>query len=354
MFKLLIINPGSTSTKIAVYQEDQFVFEEVLKHTTEELKNYDTISDQYDFRKALILKTLQEHAVELSELNLIVARGGLMKPISSGIYEVDDAMFFDLTIGIQGQHASNLGGLIARKIADELGIKAYIADPVVVDELEEIARITGVPELRRLSLFHALNQKAVSRSVAKQLGKSYEECNFVVAHLGGGISVGAHKKGRVIDVNNALLGDGPFSPERAGAVPTGQLINLCYSGFQKNDIEKKFVGNAGMTAYLGTSDAIEVNRRIDAGDTFALLIYEAMAYNVAKEIAAMASVLKGEVDRVIITGGLAYDPRIVRLISERIGFIAKIVVIPGEEEIKALAEIGLRLLRGEVQSKVYI
>ncbi len=354
MFKLLIINPGSTSTKIAIYEDEQPVFEQSLKHSTEELKNYDSIPDQYDFRKALILKTLKEQSIDLADIALIIARGGLIKAIPSGIYEVDDAMLFDLTVGIQGQHASNLGGLIARKIADELGIKAYIADPVVVDEMEEIAKITGVPELRRLSLFHALNQKAVSRRVARELGKSYDDCSFIVAHLGGGVSVGAHKNGRVIDVNNALLGDGPFSPERAGTVPTGQLINLCYSGFQKRDIEKKFVGNAGLTAYLGTSDAIEINRRIDEGDSYALHIYEAMAYNIAKEIGALATVLNGEIDRIIITGGLAFDKRIVRLISDRVGFIAPIAVIPGEEEIKALAEMGLALLKGEIQARHYV
>ncbi len=354
MFKLLIINPGSTSTKIAVFEDDQMVFEESIAHTHEDLKGFDLVSDQFDYRKDLILKILERRKVDLSSLSLIIGRGGMMKPISSGIYEVDDAMFFDLTIGVQGQHASNLGGMIARKIADSLGIKAYIVDPVVVDEMEEMARMTGVPELRRLSHFHALNQKAVSRSVAKQIGKPYEECNFIVAHLGGGISVGAHKKGRVVDVNNAMLGDGPFSPERAGTVPTGQLINLCYSGFEKRDIEKKFVGNAGLNAYLGTSDAREVNRRIDSGDSYALLIYETMAYNIAKEIAAMASVLKGEVDRIIITGGLAHEKRIVSLICERISFISEIVLVPGEEEISALAAMGLMLLRGEVQAKVYM
>jgi butyrate kinase len=354
MFKLLIINPGSTSTKVAVYEDDHKAFEEAIPHTHADLKGYDLISDQFDYRMELILKILEKGGINLSEMDIIIGRGGMMKPISSGIYEVDDAMLFDLRIGVQGQHASNLGGMIARKIADDLGIKAYIVDPVVVDEMEEMARMTGVPELIRLSHFHALNQKAVSRSVANKIGKPYEDCNFVVAHLGGGISVGAHKRGRVVDVNNAMLGDGPFSPERAGTVPTGQLINLCYSGFEKKDIEKKFVGNAGLNAYLGTSDAREVNRRIEAGDAYAKLIYETMAYNIAKEIAAMASVLKGEVDGIIITGGLAYDQRIVSLISERVSFIGEIMVVPGEEEIRALAEMGLMLLHGEVLPKAYI
>jgi butyrate kinase len=353
MFKLLIINPGSTSTKIAVFEDETPIFEETIRHSSEEIAKFDTIASQYDFRKELVLSSIKEHGVELAELTAIVARGGLVKPIPSGIYEVNDSLFFDLSIGVQGQHASNLGGLIARKIADELGIKSYIADPVVVDEMEEIAKVTGVPELKRASLFHALNQKAVSRLVAKRIGKKYEDCNFIVAHLGGGVSVGAHRKGKVIDVNNALLGDGPFSPERAGTVPSGALINLCYSGFDKRDIEKKFYGNSGMAAYLGTSNAIEVNKRIDEGDEYAGFIYEAMAYSIAKEIGAMAVVLKGDIDRIILTGGIAYDKRIVKHLTDRIGFIAQIEVVPGEEEINALVERGLQFLRGEIELKIY-
>jgi butyrate kinase len=353
MYKMLIINPGSTSTKVAVYEDETVVFEETVRHPSNELMAFDSIAAQYDYRKSIILKMLEQQQIDLASLNVIVARGGLIKPIQSGIYEVNDALFFDLSIGLQGQHASNLGGLIARKIADDLGIKAYIADPVVVDEMEPIAKVTGVPEFRRASLFHALNQKAVARRVAKELGKKYEDCNFVVVHLGGGVSVGAHKKGKVVDVNNALLGDGPFSPERAGTVPSGALINLCYSGFDKKDIEKKFSGNAGMAAYLGTSSAIEVNQRIDAGDDFALFIYEAMAYTIAKEIGGMSTVLSGDLDAIILTGGLAHEKRIVRFISDRVRFIGRIIVVPGEEEIQALAESGLRLMRGEILAGNY-
>jgi butyrate kinase len=353
MYKLLIINPGSTSTKIAVYQDESVVFEQTLRHSAEQLSAFDSIASQFEFRKALVVRALQDNAVNVSEIDAIIARGGLLKPIASGIYEVSDAMLFDLTIGIQGQHASNLGGLIARRLADELGIKAYIADPVVVDEMEEIAKVTGVPELRRSSLFHALNQKAVARKVAAELGKRYEDCRFIIAHLGGGVSVGAHRGGRVIDVNNALLGDGPFSPERAGTVPSGQLINLCYSGFDKRDIEKKFSGHAGLAAYLGTSDAIEIIHRIEAGDERAAFIYDAMAYTIAKEIGAMSTVLSGNVDRIILTGGLAHEKRIVAMISDRVGHLAEIRIVAGEEEISALAERGLALLRGEIELKVY-
>jgi butyrate kinase len=353
MYKLLIINPGSTSTKIAVFEDETPVFEDTIRHSSEKIAEFDSIASQYEFRKELVLKSIEEHGVELSSLSAIVARGGLVKPIESGIYEINDSLYFDLSIGLQGQHASNLGGLIGRKIGDELGIKSYIADPVVVDEMDEMAKITGVPELRRASLFHALNQKAVSRVVAKRIGKKYEECNFIVVHLGGGISVGAHRKGRVVDVNNALLGDGPFSPERAGTVPSGALINLCYSGFDKKDIEKKFAGKSGMAAYLGTSNAQEVNKRIDEGDEYAAFIYEAMAYTVAKEIGAMSAVLKGDIDRIIFTGGIAYDKRIVKHLTDRIGFIAQIELVPGEEEINALVERGLQFLRGEIELKHY-
>ena len=353
MYKLLIINPGSTTTKIAVYDDEIPVFEETIRHAISEIDKYESIAAQYEFRKDLVLEALKRHGIINTELTAIIGRGGLVKPIQSGIYEVNDALFFDLTIGVQGQHASNLGGLIAKKIADDLGIKAYIADPVVVDEMEEIAKITGVPELRRASLFHALNQKAVARLVAKQLGKTYEECNFIVVHLGGGVSVGAHKGGRVIDVNNALLGDGPFSPERSGTVPSGPLINLCYSGFDKKDIEKKFAGMSGMAAYLGTSNAQEVGKRIDEGDEYAAFIYEAMAYSIAKEIGAMSAVLRGKIDRIIFTGGIANDKRIIKHLTDRVGFLAEVALVPGEEEIHALVERGLQYLRGEIELKIY-
>ncbi len=353
MYKLLIVNPGSTSTKIAVYEDENPIFERAVRHSAEELSTFETIALQYEFRLAAVVGALKDAGIDLSQLDAIIARGGMMRSVPSGIYEVNDAMYFDLSIGFQGQHASNLGGLIARRMGDELGIKAYIADPVVVDEMEEIAKVTGVPELRRSSLFHALNQKAVARRAAADLGRCYEECRFIVAHLGGGISVGAHKDGRVIDVNNALMGDGPFSPERAGTVPSGPLINLCYQGFDKREIERKFQGNAGMAAYLGTSSAEEVIKRIDEGDVRAEFIYRAMAYNIAKEIGAMSTVLEGRVDRIIITGGLAYETRIVRMISDRVGSIAAITVIPGEEEISTLAERGLALLRGEAELGTY-
>ncbi|SHH49179.1 butyrate kinase [Caloranaerobacter azorensis DSM 13643] len=354
VFRLLIINPGSTSTKIAIYDNEKPVLEETLRHSTEELSKYSKIYDQYEFRKNIILETLNEKGINLTKLSAVVGRGGLLKPIAGGTYKVNERMLEDLKVGVLGEHASNLGGILAHEIASQLNIPAFIVDPVVVDEMEEVARISGMPELERKSIFHALNQKAVARRAAKELGKAYNEVNLIVAHLGGGISVGAHKNGRVIDVNNALDGEGPFSPERTGGLPVGDLVKLCFSGkYTLADMKKKIKGNGGLVAYLGTNDAREVVKMIENGDKKAELVYKAMAYQVAKEIGSLAAVLEGKVDGIILTGGIAYDKRFTKWIIDRVSFISKVFVYPGEDEMIALAEGGLRVLRGEEEAKVY-
>ncbi len=354
VYRLLVINPGSTSTKIAIYDNEKLVFEETLRHSSEELSQYSTIFDQYQFRKNIILDILNEKGINITKLSAVVGRGGLLKPISGGTYEVNDRMLEDLKVGVLGEHASNLGGVIAYEIASQLNIPSYIVDPVVVDEMEDIARISGMPEIERKSIFHALNQKAVARRAAKELGKEYGDVNFIVAHLGGGVSVGAHKQGRVIDVNNALDGEGPFSPERSGGLPVGDLAKLCFSGkYGLNDVKKMIKGNGGLVAYLGTNDAREVEKMIENGDKKAELVYNAMAYQVAKEIGALAVVLEGNVDGIILTGGIAYDKKFIGWIKERVSFISDVIVYPGEDELIALAEGGLRVLRGEEVAKQY-
>ena len=354
IYRLLIINPGSTSTKIAIYDNEKIVLEETLRHSSQELEKFEKIYDQYEFRKNIILETLSEKGINITKLSAVVGRGGLLKPIAGGTYKVDENMLEDLKVGVLGEHASNLGGIIANEIASQLNIPAFIVDPVVVDEMEDVARISGMPEIERKSIFHALNQKAVARRVAKELGKKYEDINVIVAHLGGGVSVGAHKNGKIIDVNNALDGEGPFSPERSGGLPVGDLNKLCFSGkYSIGEIKKKIKGNGGLVAYLDTNDAREVGKMIENGDEKAKLIYEAMAYQVSKEIGSCAAVLKGKVDAIVITGGIAYDKRFVSWITERVEFISKVFIYPGEDELVALAEGGLRVLRGEEKAKIY-
>lgn len=353
-FKILVINPGSTSTKIAVFQDEKQIFKLGIDHSREELAPYATMTDQLPMRKQVILKALEENGIQISELDAVSGRGGLLRPIPGGTYTVNDQMLEDLKIGVQGQHASNLGGLIANEIAKEAGGKAFIVDPVIVDELEPIARYSGLPEIERISIFHALNQKAIARRAAADLGKRYEECRFVVAHMGGGISVGSHLNGRVVDVNNALDGEGPFSPNRTGGLPVGDLVKLCYSGkYTENQIKKMIVGEGGLVAYLGTADLRQVEESIETGDEEAFVIYRAMAYQVAKEIGSAATVLKGQVDAIILTGGMAHSERFTGLISERVSFIAPVKLYPGEDELNALAEGALRVLRGEEKAKDY-
>jgi len=301
------------------------------------------------------MNELLERKIDLSRIVAVVGRGGLIKPIESGIYQVNMRMKEDLIAGLNGHHASNLGGLIADDIAASLpGAKAYIVDPVVVDEMEPVARISGLPEIKRKSIFHALNQKAVARIYAASKGKKYEELNLIIAHMGGGITVGAHNKGRVIDVNNGLDGDGPFTPERAGGLPSGQLAGLCFSGkYTHAEIKSMITGKGGMMAYLGTNNFMEVCSRADGGDSSAILIREAVAYQVSKEIGALAAVLKGRVDAIILTGGMAHQESAMSIIISMVGFIAEVLVYPGEDELKALAFNGLLALDGEIEIKTY-
>ncbi|WP_188206106.1 butyrate kinase [Alkalibacillus aidingensis] len=353
-YRILVINPGSTSTKIAVFENDKSLFEKTIRHDTDQLNQYSRIIDQYEFRKEVIVEALDHEGFNISKLNAVCGRGGLLKPIEGGTYEVNEAMLNDLKEGHYGEHASNLGGILAFEIAKQVNISAYIVDPVVVDELDDLARLSGAPQLPRKSIFHALNQKAVARKVAQSLGETYEQVNLIVCHMGGGITVGAHKAGRVIDVNNGLNGDGPFSPERSGTLPVRQLVDLCYSNaYSKEDIHKLIVGKGGLMAYLDTYDAVEVEKRIENGDEDAKLVYDAMAYQVAKELGAASAVLQGDIDAIVLTGGLAYGKGFVSQITKRISWIADVVTYPGENELQALAEGTLRVLKNEESAKQY-
>ncbi|MCX0396567.1 butyrate kinase [Clostridium perfringens] len=353
-YKLLIINPGSTSTKIGVYEGEKEILEETLRHSAEEILKYDTIFDQLDFRKEVILKVLKEKGIDINELDAVVGRGGMLKPIEGGTYEVNEAMVEDLKIGVQGPHASNLGGILSNEIAKEIGKRAFIVDPVVVDEMEDVARLSGVPELPRKSKFHALNQKAVAKRYAKEHNTSYEDVNLIVVHMGGGVSVGAHRKGRVIDVNNALDGDGPFSPERAGGVPSGELLEMCFSGkYSKEEVYKKLVGKGGFVAYANTNDARDLIKLSQEGDEKGSLIFDAFIYQIAKEIGSMAVVLDGEVDAIVLTGGIAYSDYVTNAINKKVKWIAPMVVYGGEDELLALAQGAIRVLDGVEEAKIY-
>ncbi|QEN05373.1 butyrate kinase [Thiospirochaeta perfilievii] len=354
-YLILVINPGSTSTKIAIYKNEKPIIVETIKHTMKELLGFKRVTDQFNFRKELILEQIKRCGFDIETLDCIVARGGLLRPIPSGIYEIDNLMLEDLNANYLGEHASNLGGLIAYDLAKSIPIrKAYIADPVVVDELWDIARISGHPKIPRVSIFHALNHKAVARAYANSLGKDYNQLNLIIVHLGGGISVAAHKEGRVIDVNNGLNGEGPFSPERSGGLTTLDISKLCFSGnYSFNEIKQMIVGSGGLIAYLGTNSVIEIEERINSGDNKALEVLEAMCYQVAKEVGAMAVVLGGEVDSIILTGGIAYSSLVTDLIKKRVSFLAPVNIYPGENELEALALNGLRVLRGEARVLSY-
>jgi len=354
--RILAINPGSTSTKIAVFSGANPMFVRTIYHSTEELAKFEKITDQYSFRKEIILKQLEEAGVELDTLTVIVGRGGLVKPIPSGVYEVNEIMKADLRHSPMGEHASNLGGLIADDIAKGLkNVRAFITDPVVVDELEPIARVSGHPEFKRVSIFHALNQKAIARQHAKSVMRKYEDMNLIVVHLGGGISVGAHYKGKVIDVNQALDGEGPFSPERSGTLPAADLIRMCFSGkYTQKELLLMTKGKGGMSAFLGTNSAYEVEQRMIAGDEYAKFIFQAMAFQVAKAIGAMSTVLKGDVDAILLTGGVAHGKWFVNEVIERVYKIAPVHVYPGEDEMRALALNGLMVLKGEMEVSEYI
>lgn len=353
-YRILIINPGSTSTKYAVFDGNNEIIFKTIRHDHEKLSRFATIGDQFTLRSGLIEKALEEAEIPVSSLDCVIGRGGLLKAIPGGIWKVNEAMIKDLREAKRGEHASNLGGIIAHSIADKAGVLSFIADPVVVDEMNDSARISGHPELPRLSIFHALNQKATARKAALELGRSYKDCRFIVAHMGGGVSVGAHLNGKVIDVNNALNGEGPFSPERSGTLPAGQLVQLCFSGnYTEKEILNKLKGNGGLKAYLGTADGTKIEQMIERGNKSAKLIYDAMAYQVAKEIGALSAVLSGHVDGIILTGGLAYSSILIDKIREHIDFIGKVFVFPGENEIESLRDAALRVLTGKEIPKEY-
>ena len=352
--KSLIINPGSTSTKIGVFEDETLLFEETLRHSTEEISKYATIFDQKDFRKNIIIDLLKSKEFDVKSLGMVVGRGGMLKPIPGGTYACTDALVKDLEVGVSGQHASNLGGILAKEIADEIGVPSFIVDPVVVDELMPIARYSGVPELPRVSIFHALNQKAVAKRYAKETGKKYEDLNLIVVHMGGGVSVGPHKNGKVIDIFNALDGDGAFSPERSGAVPVGALVKMCFSGeYTQAEVYKKLVGNGGFNAYVGTNDMRDVEKMVNEGNEKAAEVRDAFILQMSKNIGAMATVLEGKVDQIIVTGGIAYDKYVVAKLKERCEWIAPFTVYPGEDELLALVQGGLRVLNGEEEAKNY-
>lgn len=352
---ILAINPGSTSTKIGIFKNQEMIFEQTLRHRAEDLKDFTTVFSQYDFRLKAIKSCLEEKGIALKGFTAVVGRGGLLKPIAGGTYAVSQKMLKDLQLGVSGDHASNLGGLLAYAFALESGVQSYIVDPTVVDELDDVARFSGSPLIQRRSIQHTLNQKMVAHRYAKDMGTTYQECNFIIAHLGGGISVSAHRKGRIIDSNNALDGDGPFSPERAGGLPVADVIKLAYSGnYGEEELRKLFVGRGGLVAYLGSNDGKEISDRIEAGDEKAKQVFEAMAYQIAKEIGAQAAVLKGKIDAVILTGGLAYSKLLTDYLQDRIGFLGKIILYPGEDELLALVLGVLRVLEGTEQVKEYV
>ncbi len=354
-FQILAINPGSTSTKAALFEDNKSVLELTLRHSVEEIGRFASISDQLEWRRDLILAALEEKGYKIEQLSAVIGRGGLIKPIEGGVYEVNEALKHDL-LHAERHHASNLGGLIADEIARAAGVKAYIADPVVVDEMIPEARYTGLPECPRASIFHALNQKATARIYAKQVGKRYEDLNLIVAHMGGGISVSAHRQGRVIDTNNALTGEGPFSPERAGSLPADALLDLAFSGnYTKSELLRKIAGKGGLVAHLGTSSVQEICEvRIEKeNDEKSRNVMEAMCFNIAKSIGGMAAILCGKVDAIILTGGIAYNDYVNVRVKEACEFIAPVHIYPGENELEALASNALMVLTGEITPKNY-
>lgn len=353
IYRQFIINPGSTSTKFAVYDNERCILNKTVEHHGEELKEFPKVADQYEYRLSILLQILKEEGISPESFSAVVGRGGLLRPMAGGTYEVNDLMKQDLIHAVRGEHASNLGGLIADDFGKRYGIPAFIVDPVAVDEMDHVARLSGLPDIERNCLSHALNMKAVARKVVAKFGKPYEACNLIVAHLGSGISVAPHKKGRMIDVNGAME-EGPFSPERCAGLPATQLMTLCYSGkYTQKEIADKLHRQGGMYAYLGTKDVREAEKRATEGDKLAEQVLEAMAYQVAKEIGAMSAVLEGDIDCIILTGGIAYSEFITERITRRVKFLAPIEIVPGEEELESLALGGLRVLRSEEKAKSY-
>jgi len=350
----LVINPGSTSTKIAVYEEDREVFTEGLSHSAEELSAFPTIASQYDFRRARIEEVLKARNFDMKRLAAVIGRGGMLRPIPGGVYGVNETMKRELLSAAHGEHASNLGALIASSLGEELDIPAFIADPVVVDELSDLARVSGHKLFKRVSVFHALNQKAVARRWCRENGKAYEEASLIVAHMGGGVSVGLHQGGRVVDVNNALNGEGPFSPERSGTLPALQLAKLCFSGmYTEAEVAKMICGKGVLVSFMGTNDMRTVEKAYREGKPEGILYYKAFIYQVGKAIGAAAAAACGKVDAIILTGGIAYGQECVHGIAEMCGFIAPVLAYPGEGELEALAQAGKRVLDGESPAQVY-
>lgn len=354
MTYILAINPGSTSTKISLYNGAEEVFTKTLRHSSEEIGGFEKVIDQFKFREGTIVAALEESGVKLEDLTAVVGRGGLLRPISSGVYAVNEEMVEDLKSAKYGEHASNLGGIIALEISKRVGCPAYIADPVVVDEMCDVARVGGHPMFPRLSIFHALNHKAIAKLYAKEIGRDYNDLNLVVAHLGGGCSIAAHSKGKVVDVNNALMGDGPFSPERTGGISAMQLAKVCFSGEYTHDEIKKIIsGKGGIVAHLGTNSFKDVDDMVAAGDPKATLISDAFVYNVAKAIGGMAAALSGNVDGIVVTGGIAYGKLIMQQLTDMVKFIAPVRIYPGEDEMGALAKNALAVIEGKEEVKQY-
>lgn len=350
---VLVINPGSTSTKVALFEGEENIIQTNLSHSTEEIDKFEKIADQFNYRKDIIVEWMTGEGYTLDSLKAVVGRGGLLKPMPSGTYTVTDEMIKDLNIGVQGEHASNLGGIIAKSIADVLEIPAFIVDPVAVDEFNDVARISGIPQIKRKSLLHALNIKAIAHGVANDKNTKVEDLNLIVAHLGGGISVVPLKNGKMIDANNANE-MGPFSPERTGGLPSGDIAKMCFSGeYTFAQMKSKMRGKGGLVAYLETNDAREVLKMIESGDEKAKLVFEAMGYQIAKEIGSMATVLKGKIDAIVLTGGVAYSKYLTDYIKERVEFMAPVIIKAGEDEMKALNEGVLRVMNESEKVKIY-
>lgn len=351
---LLLINTGSTSTKIGISKGRKLIYKEVVHHRLSEFRGIVQITDQYPIRMKVINEIIARSGVDPAKLSAVVGRGGVLKPISGGVWIIDEAMLKDLRDPKTNQHASNLSGIIAYKISRELKIPAYTVDPIVVDEMDPVAKVTGLPEISRRSIFHALNQRATARRAAGELGREYREVDLIVAHLGGGISVGAHKRGRVVDVNNGLNGDGPFSPERCGSIPVSDLIALCFSGkYSEQDLQVMVRQGGGLKAYFGTTNTQKIEAKAASEGGRYKLIFEAMAYQISKEIAALGAVFGGVVDGVVITGGLANSPLMVSLITDRIGYLGRLFVYPGEDELEALRDGVLRVIEGSESPQEY-
>ncbi len=352
-YKILAINPGSTSTKAALFEDKEVLFDMTLRHPAEDLVKYSHVIEQLEWRKELILDDLKSRGFDVADLTAVVGRGGLVKPIEGGVYEVNDALVEDTKHAVR-EHASNLGALIARSIADEIGVKSYIADPVVVDEMEAVARVSGLPELPRTSMFHALNSKAIAHAYADECGKAYEELNLIVVHMGGGISVSIHRHGRIVDTTNAISGDGCFSPERAGRLEPMALVDLCFSGkYTQEEIGKMIVGKGGLMALMETNSMLDVVNAALDGDEKAKIVFDAFCYNVSKDVGAMSTVVCGEVDAILVTGGIAYNDHITKAITERCQSIAPVVIYPGENELGSLAGSVVGVLDGKLTAKVY-